>query len=98
METTLLIAATAVLVFLCRLSGFVLAPLASSPRLARFLRYVPIAVFSALLTSPLLNKPADLPSSLAALVAAALLLHKTRNIGLAIIAGLALFTLLTSPT
>lgn len=94
MGATLLIAATAVVVYVCRLSGFVLAPLAFPSRTARFLRYVPIAVFSALLSPSLTGDLTHLPLKLTALAAAGLVVRRNGHIGLAVVVGMGVFWLL----
>ena len=90
-----LIVITAVLVYLCRISGFALTEMATSPRLGRFLHFVPIAVFSALVVPSIISEPTLLVHKVIALATAGLVIRRTRHFGLGIIVGLAGFWLLT---
>jgi branched-subunit amino acid transport protein len=90
-----LIGGAAAIVYLCRLSGFVLTRFASSAALARFLHYIPIAIFSALLVPSVTREPVLLGSKLAALAVAGVVMRQTRQFGLGIIVGLVLFWFLT---
>jgi branched-subunit amino acid transport protein len=89
-----LIGGTAVIVYLCRLSGFTLTRFTTST-LARFLHYVPIAVFSALLVPSVIKEPNLLGSKVIALAVAGMVMRQTRQFGLGIIVGLTLFWFLT---
>jgi branched-subunit amino acid transport protein len=69
---------------------------APGPRLERFLRYVPPAIFAALIVPALLAPEGQLrlgPSLWAGLIGAAVA-YATRNMALTIIAGMASFALL----
>lgn len=91
-----LLLATAVLIYLCRLSGFGLTCLAASTSLARFLHFVPIAIFSALIVPSLTNQPALLVHKVIALTAAGAVIRRTGHFGLGILVGLGLFWLLAN--
>ena len=91
MEVMYLIGGTAVIVYLCRLSGFTLTRFASSTALAQFLHYVPIAIFSALLVPSVFKEPTLLGSKVAALAVAGVVIRQTRQFGLGIIVGFTLF-------
>ena len=95
METMFLIAGATAIVYLCRLSGFTLTRFTASTTLAKFLHYIPIAIFSALLVPPIIKEPASLGSKLATLAVAGLVMRQTRQISLGIIVGLTLFWFLT---
>ncbi len=63
----------------------------------RFLHFVPIAVFAALVTPSLQGARDEGEIRIAAAVATAVVAWKTRNLGLALGAGLAVFWLLRVP-
>lgn len=88
--------ATAVLIYLCRLGGFTLTWPATSTRLARFLHFVPIAIFSALIVPSLINDPDLLGRKVIALALAGLIIRRTSHFGLGVIIGLGLFWLLAN--
>jgi branched-subunit amino acid transport protein len=88
--------ATAVIIYLCRYSGFTLTWLAASTRLARFLHFVPIAIFSALIVPSLISDPDLLERKVIALALAGVVIRRTQHFGLGIIVGLGLFWLLAS--
>jgi branched-subunit amino acid transport protein len=88
--------ATAVIIYLCRYSGFTLTRLAASTRLARFLHFVPIAIFSALIVPSLISDPDLLERKVIALALAGVVIRRTQHFGLGIIVGLGLFWLLAS--
>lgn len=90
----LLLTAAAVLVYLCRLSGFVLHIKQSSPALERFLSFVPLAVFSALVVPSLAREPELLGLKLLALATAGVVMRLSKQLGLGILVGLGLFLLL----
>ena len=94
-QTILLIGTSALVVYLCRLSGFIFTRLTSSRQLERFLHFTPIAVFSALLVPSVIREPELLGSKLIALAVAGLVMRYTKQFGLGIFVGFALFWLLT---
>jgi branched-subunit amino acid transport protein len=96
MNVIYVLIATAVLIYLCRFSGFTLTWLAASTRLARFLHFVPIAIFSALIVPSISSEPAFLGRKVIALIAAGVVIRRTRHFGLGIIVGLGLFWLLAN--
>ena len=96
MNVIYVLIATAVLIYLCRYSGFTLTWLAASTRLARFLHFVPIAIFSALIVPSLISDPDLLERKVIALALAGIVIRRTRHFGLGIIVGLGLFWLLAN--
>lgn len=95
MDTVWVLMVAAVLVYLCRLSGFVLNIQQSSAALARFLAFVPLAVFSALVVPSLTREPELLTVKLLALVAGGLVMRLSKQLGLGIMAGLLIYLWLT---
>ncbi len=89
-----LIGGTAVIVFLCRLSGFAFTRLASSKLLAQFLHFVPIAIFSALIVPSVLREPDLLTSKAIGLAIAGILIWRTRQFGIGVVVGFAVFWLM----
>lgn len=87
----LLVAAAALIIYLCRLGGFVLP--AARLRTAA-LAYVPVTVFTALTVSPLLRNADFVGGKLIALLVAGLIVWRTRQIGIAVIVGFAALKLL----
>ncbi len=83
----------AIVTFVPRLLGFVIAERRLAPFWTRALRFVPIAVFAALVT-PSLPGAGGLPARIAAAVVAALAMWRTRRLELGLVAGLATFALL----
>jgi branched-subunit amino acid transport protein len=79
--------AAAVILYLCRWSGFALNP-AASPFWAAFLRFVPIAIFTALVVTPLAKHTGVPGAQLAALAAAGVVVRRTRQPGLSVLVGL----------
>ena len=96
MNVMYILIATAVLIYLCRYSGFTLARLAVSTRLAQFLHFVPIAIFSALIVPSIISEPTLLGRKVIALALAGAVLRRTQHFGLGIIVGLGLFWLLAN--
>ena len=96
MNVIYVLIATAVIIYLCRYSGFTLTRLAASTRLARFLHFVPIAIFSALIVPSLTIESPLLGRKLIALIVAGAVIWRTRHFGLGIIVGLGLFWLLAN--
>ncbi|MCA9989004.1 MAG: AzlD domain-containing protein [Anaerolineales bacterium] len=87
MNINLLIGSSAVIIFLCRLSGFSLESLGKASWLTRYLHYVPIAVFTALVTPSVIRDPVVLPSKLIALAVAGVAIYRTRQFGVGVLAG-----------
>jgi branched-subunit amino acid transport protein len=80
--------AAAVIIYLCRWSGFALNPASASPFWSAFLRYVPIAIFTALVVTPLTKNTGTLGPQVAALATAGLVARRTRQPGLSVLVGL----------
>lgn len=79
----------ALILYLCRLGGFVLPPIRSDA-----LRFVPVAVFAALTVSPLLKNADFMPAKLVALFIAGAVVWRTRQLGVAVVVGFVVLKLL----
>jgi predicted branched-subunit amino acid permease len=79
----------AALVYLCRLSGFTLQSVNTSPFWEHFLRFVPISVFTALVVSSLYRDTSVLSVRVFALAITGLVAWRTRHLNWSILAGLA---------
>lgn len=96
MTTWLIIIGMAIITFLLRAGAFFLFQGEIAPWLQRWLGYVPIAVFTALVLPPLLHLSNDPPSleigpALLAGIVGALGAWRTHNVLLTIAAGLVVF-------
>ncbi len=89
MNSFLVFASVTTLVFAYRFSGFTLNVRRVSPLLERFLRFVPVSVFAALVVSSLYNGGDSFDVKLIALVVAGAVMWRTRQLGLSILLGLA---------
>lgn len=89
MNILALILAASIIIYLCRWSGFALNPAAASPFWAAFLRFVPIAIFTALVVTPLTKNAGALGPQVLALAAAGIVARHTRQPGLSVLVGLA---------
>jgi branched-subunit amino acid transport protein len=87
MNSLLLILLMAALIYLCRLSGFVLTR-ANSPLWNQGLRFVPLSVFTALVISALYKNSYALDVKLIALFIAGLVMLRTRRFSLSVGVGL----------
>ncbi len=94
MNTILLFAALTMSIYLCRFMGFTLKIPQASSFWTRFLHYIPIAIFAALVVSALYKDPNFLSSKLIAFAAAALVIGRTKHFGLSIVVGLCVLWLL----
>ncbi len=91
-----IIVGAALLVYICRASGFVLNLKAASPVWERFLHFVPIAIFSVLVVSAMTKQVEMLDFKLVALAFAGFIIWRTRQFGLAVIAGIGVLWVLTA--
>src|SRR5260221_9356854 len=73
--------------FLWRFAGLILKIEHTSAFWERFLRYVPISIFTALVISSLYVAPELLPLKIVALVVAAVVMWRTRQFGLGVVVG-----------
>jgi len=80
-----------------RLAGFVLVT-DLPPFWLRFLHFVPVAVFAALVTPALTGSRGEGEIRVVAAAAAAIVAWRTRQLALALLAGMAVFWLLRLPT
>ena len=80
-----------------RLAGFVLVT-DLPPFWLRFLHFVPVAVFAALVTPALTGSRGEGEIRVVAATAAAIVAWRTRQLALALLAGMAVFWLLRLPT
>ena len=76
------------LVFAYRFAGFTLNIRRVSPLWERFLHFVPVSVFTALVVSSLYKNGESLDVTLIALVVAGAVMWRTRQLGLSILLGL----------
>jgi branched-subunit amino acid transport protein len=88
MNLLLLFAAIACVTFVWRYSGFTLKISQTSPFWERFLRFIPISIFTALVVSSLYKNSELLRPELFALVVAGMIAWRTRQFGLSVISGL----------
>lgn len=86
--TILAVLGVATITLAFRLIGYIWV-IPSSPRLERFSRFLPISVLAAFVTSALYRQPQQLESKTMALLFAALVMRGTRQLGLAVLLGLA---------
>jgi branched-subunit amino acid transport protein len=89
MNLYLLIILLAIVIFICRLSGFIVQPKHTPPYLETYLRFVPIAVFSALIVPSLLLESELLGIKFLALGIAGAIMWWIRRFDLSIVLGLA---------
>lgn len=87
MMTLPLLPILAALLYLCRLSGFMLQSIQPSPFWQQFLRFVPITVFTALIVLSLYNEMDTLGVKSMALAAAGLVVWRTRRFTLSVLIG-----------
>lgn len=91
-ERLLLVAAIAALTYATRYAGFVLGRLGGHtmpPALERFLNYVPIAAFAALITPGVADGPGALTSRVLAIGVAAVVALRFNRLWAALILGMA---------
>lgn len=95
MNTFLLIILITLLIYACRLSGFIVQPKQTPQWLQTYLHFVPIAVFSALIVPSVLREAELLPLEFIALAIAGLSMWKLRRFDLSIFLGLATLWILS---
>ena len=88
-----LIMVVAVETYLTRISGFVIGQRHLPEWLGRFLHYVPVAVFAALVTTNFNAGQADMLPRLIGVVAASLAVLRFRQLWIGLVAGMACFWL-----
>jgi branched-subunit amino acid transport protein len=88
-----LIVAVAVVTYLSRISGFVIGQRNLPEWLSRFLQYVPVAVFAALVTTNFNAGHADMLPRLIGVVAAAIAVVRFRQLWIGLVSGMACFWL-----
>ncbi|HEX7003737.1 MAG TPA: AzlD domain-containing protein [Trueperaceae bacterium] len=93
MTSTFTILLMALVTYLPRLAGFMLAGSRVPPFWLRFLRFVPISVFAVLIV-PALPGAGGLGARAAAAAVAGLLMWRRRSLALGLLGGLATFYLL----
>jgi branched-subunit amino acid transport protein len=93
MERWLLIGAIAVLTYLTRISGFLIGQRPIPPIVDRFLGYVPVAVFAALVVPNVAPSGQDAPARIVAVVLAGLVAYRVRYLWASIGTGMAIFWL-----
>lgn len=93
MSATATILLMAVVTYLPRLAGFMLAGQRVPPFWLRFLHFVPISVFAVLIVPALPGTGGLLARSTAAIVAG-LLMWRTRSLAIGLLGGLGIFFLL----
>jgi branched-subunit amino acid transport protein len=88
-----LIVAVAVVTYLTRISGFVIGQRNLPEWLGRFLQYVPVAVFAALVTTNFNAGQADMLPRLIGVAAAAISVVRFRQLWIGLASGMASFWL-----
>jgi len=88
-----LIVAVAAVTYLTRISGFVIGQRTMPQWLGRFLQYVPVAVFAALVTTNFNAGQSDMLPRLIGVVAASLAVLRFRQLWIGLVAGMACFWL-----
>jgi branched-subunit amino acid transport protein len=88
-----LIVAVAVVTYLTRISGFVIGQRNLPGWLSRFLNYVPVAVFAALVTTNFNAGQADMLPRLIGVTAAAVTVLRFRQLWIGLATGMACFWL-----
>jgi branched-subunit amino acid transport protein len=88
-----LIVAVAVVTYLTRISGFVIGQRQLPEGLGRFLQFVPVAVFAALVTTNFNAGQADMLPRLIGVIAAAVAVLRFRQLWIGLVAGMACFWL-----
>ncbi len=81
--------------FLLRFAGLTLKVAQTSPFWERFLQFVPISIFTALVVSSLYTAPELLTLKIIALAAGAGVMWRTRQFGLGVVTGLAVLWILS---
>lgn len=94
MEFFPIIVFSAMLMYVCRLAGFIVNISRPFPQSETFLHYLPISVLCALTASSLLHEPASIGVKGIAFIASGIVVWKMQRMGLAILIGLAIFWLL----
>lgn len=94
MSDTWIIVLMAVVTYVPRLVGFTLPAGSVRGFWLRFLRFVPVAVFAALIVPALPGSEGELAVRVAALSGAGLVLWRVRSLALGIVVGMALFWIL----
>ena len=87
--TTVAILAVALVVYVCRLSGFLVGNIRLTGYWERFFWLLPSAVFAALVMTSLLRIQALHAGQALALVSAGMVAWRTRQVGLSVLVGLA---------
>jgi branched-subunit amino acid transport protein len=94
MDRWLLIAVIAVLTYLTRVSGFLIGQRPIPPTLDRFLGFVPVAVFAALIVPNVAPTGDHMLARVVAVVLAAAVAVRVRQLWASIGAGMAIFWIL----
>lgn len=94
MNATLIILAMALVTFVPRLAGFLLASSQLPAFWRRFLHFVPVAVFAALVVPALPGEPGETPVRLIAAALSALALYYAKSLWIGIAVGMGVFWLL----
>lgn len=94
MDRWLLIAAIAVLTYLTRISGFLIGRWTIPPMLHRFLGYVPVAVFAALVVPNVAPNSQHAVARILAVLLAGVVAFRVRQLWASIGAGMTIFWVL----
>jgi branched-subunit amino acid transport protein len=89
--SALIIIGAAVVIYLCRVSGFLLHERLAASSWDRRLSFVPIGVFSALIVTSVMGQPDLISAKVIALVIGSMVIARTRRMGLGIVVGLVAF-------
>jgi branched-subunit amino acid transport protein len=94
MSPTLTIVLMAVVTFLPRFIGFLLSGRKVSPFWLKFLHFVPISVFAALIAPSLPSTPSETPLRLVAALLAVVAIWRLKRLWIGIVVGMGAFWLL----
>jgi branched-subunit amino acid transport protein len=95
MNTLVLSLLIAIVVYSCRLSGFVISSPETTGYWQAYLQFLPTAIFSAFIVPTMLGTPDMFTIKLMALGIAGGIMWRTRRFGLSILIGLGVLWLLT---
>jgi|FLYN01.1.fsa_nt_gi branched-subunit amino acid transport protein len=95
MKALSLLPGLALVVYLCRWSGFELQAVRESLFWERFLRFAPISIMTALVVSSLYQETGLVGNRVVALALAGMVVWRTRKMGLSIVAGFVVLWLLS---
>lgn len=96
MNTFWIIAGATLLIYLCRVSGFILPIAKQSRKWEQVLHLLPIIIFSVLFISPLVRQPDLILAKFLSLFVTAVIVWRTGQLGVAIFVGFVVFYVLSN--